>query len=407
MSDTLIIGGTTYTGVTGIKATDNNNIVQTFTKGGGGGGSVEAKDVNFIDYDGTILHSYTKTEFAALSALPANPSHDGLTAKGWNWTLANAKTYVGKYGRMNIGQMYKLTDGNTHIFITIPEGTPDNRLTFSVRFTQTVSNGVTVDWGDNSATETYSGTSAANHSHTYAQPGNYEITLDVTSGKVSFVGSSSYSIYGSTSGAQGYLTRNWINKIYFGDDVTSIGSYALRYCYALSQLIIPYGVTSIENYALAHCYSLGFLTIPDTITSFGSYVLQYCYRLANITIPNSVTSVGIGTAQYCYAFKTTNGLSHVASIRANAFDYCYGLTTAIIPDGVTSIGNQAFRNCSALSEIHVFPTTPPTLGTDVFSNSPNDLKIYVPYSANHSILTTYKSTTNWSTYASYMQEEPQ
>lgn len=36
MTDTLVIGGKTYTGVTGIKATDSNDVTQTFTKGGGG-----------------------------------------------------------------------------------------------------------------------------------------------------------------------------------------------------------------------------------------------------------------------------------------------------------------------------------------------------------------------------------
>ena len=51
-----------------------------------GGGSVSAprKDVNFYDYDGTIVASYTTAEFANISALPANPSHTGLTAQGWN-----------------------------------------------------------------------------------------------------------------------------------------------------------------------------------------------------------------------------------------------------------------------------------------------------------------------------------
>lgn len=39
MADTLIIGGRTYTGVAGFKATDDNGVVQTFTKDGGGGGS--------------------------------------------------------------------------------------------------------------------------------------------------------------------------------------------------------------------------------------------------------------------------------------------------------------------------------------------------------------------------------
>ena len=62
--------------------------------GRGGGGGAEAKQVNFIDYDGTILHAYTKEEANALAALPDNPTHDGLTAQGWNWTLAQIKAQI-------------------------------------------------------------------------------------------------------------------------------------------------------------------------------------------------------------------------------------------------------------------------------------------------------------------------
>ncbi|MBR7042325.1 MAG: hypothetical protein IKI04_02365 [Bacilli bacterium] len=53
---------------------------------------VAEKDVNFIDYDGTILYSYTAQEAQALTELPANPTHTGLTSHGWNWTLAEIKT---------------------------------------------------------------------------------------------------------------------------------------------------------------------------------------------------------------------------------------------------------------------------------------------------------------------------
>ena len=42
---------------------------------GGGGGGV---DVTFIDYDGSILYSYSLAEAQALTELPALPSHDGL-----------------------------------------------------------------------------------------------------------------------------------------------------------------------------------------------------------------------------------------------------------------------------------------------------------------------------------------
>ena len=68
-----------------------------------------ANGVNFYDYDGTVLYSYSVSEFANLSAMPANPSHAGLTAQGWNWTLVKAQAYVAKYGRLEIWQMY-ITD---------------------------------------------------------------------------------------------------------------------------------------------------------------------------------------------------------------------------------------------------------------------------------------------------------
>ena len=57
---------------------------------GGGGSSnptAAAKAVNFRDYDGTVLYSYTVDEAAALTELPALPEHSGLICQGWNWSL--------------------------------------------------------------------------------------------------------------------------------------------------------------------------------------------------------------------------------------------------------------------------------------------------------------------------------
>ena len=55
---------------------------------GGGGTAKVAKQINFIDYDGTLIESYTSSEWASVSALPSNPTHTGLTSQGWNWTKA-------------------------------------------------------------------------------------------------------------------------------------------------------------------------------------------------------------------------------------------------------------------------------------------------------------------------------
>lgn len=69
----------------------------------GSGGGSSGNDVVFYDYDGTVVQSYSANDFLALSAMPANPTHSGLTAQGWNWSLSDAKTYVQTYGKLNIG----------------------------------------------------------------------------------------------------------------------------------------------------------------------------------------------------------------------------------------------------------------------------------------------------------------
>ena len=60
--------------------------------GGGGSGGSGENDVTFYDYDGSIVTSYSAADFAALTEMPANPSHEGLTAQGWNWSLTDAQT---------------------------------------------------------------------------------------------------------------------------------------------------------------------------------------------------------------------------------------------------------------------------------------------------------------------------
>jgi len=64
---------------------------------------LENKDVNFRDYDGTLLYSYSKSDFLGLAAMPPNPEHEGLMAQGWNWTLADAQSYVNACDKLDIG----------------------------------------------------------------------------------------------------------------------------------------------------------------------------------------------------------------------------------------------------------------------------------------------------------------
>ena len=71
----------------------------------------------------------------------------------------------------------------------------------------------------------------------------------------------------------------------------------------------------------------------------------------------------------------------------------------IIPETVTSIAHTAFRYNGALREVHMLPTTPPTIYSDTFTGGPADRVYYVPYSADHSVLNAYKTANIWSTFA--------
>ena len=331
------------------------------------------KEINFLDYDGTILYSYTAAEFAALSSMPSNPTRDGLTAQGWNWSLTNAKVYVAKYRKLNIGQMYITDDGKTRIYIHLEEGRTSPVLSVCPNGT------VDIDWGDGTTHDTLTGsdtsTAVYTSAHNYAALGDYVIQLTVT-GSMGF-GSNGLLVYASGSDNRNRVYKNAIQKVELGSGFTSIGNTAFSSCYSLSSITIPDSVTSIGNTAFGSCYILSSITIPDSFTSIGNTAFVYCYSLSSITIPDSVTSIG-----------------------NTAFSSCYSLSSITIPDSVTSIGTSAFSNCYGMRyyDFSACTAIPALSNTNAFNNIPSDCQMLIP----SSLYNNWKSATNWATYASKM-----
>lgn len=393
---------------------------------GGGGGASSKKQINFIDYDGTILHSYTKSEWQNVSSLPSNPSHTGLTAQGWNWTKTQINTQLTAMPDDDVwvGQMYITDDRKTRIYIHLEEGRLHPYLGICPNGT------VVVDWGDNSATSTVTGTSATTvqyADHTYASGGDYVITLTVSSGSFAFYGTSnsSYILKKDTTNDSTIhrVYTSAVQKIELGSNamikdyafngcasltsitipytLTSIGTYAFNSCYSLVSITIPKAVTSIYAYVFYGCSSLKSITIPSGVTIIGGSSFRSCASLTSITIPSGVTSINDYAFSYCYSLTSITIPSSVTSIGAYVFYYCYPLANITIPSSVTSIGNYAFCYCYGMGECHVLSTTPFTLGIGVFSYIPSDCVIYVPSES----LEDYQTAEKWSTYASYMQGE--
>ncbi len=386
---------------------------------GGSSAPVSGKAVNFMDYDGTILHSYTLEEAQSLTELPPLPEHDGLICRGWNYTLEKVKALTRP---TNIGAMYITDDGKTRLYIRIAA---KGRMEVPIYFGQSVDGGVTIDWGDGSPTETKAGTSASEIKHTYADIGDYVITLAPADGcTLEMVGSSSYCIMGSTNndykvfcnmlqkceigrsvtriGDSTFSSCNRLASITIPDGVTSIGNSTFQYCNSLASITIPDGVTRIgdstfsscnrlasitipdsvtriSNSAFSSCNSLASITIPDSVTSIGNSTFSSCYSLASITIPDGVTSIGNSTFSSCYSLASITIPDSVTSIGDSMFRNCDSLASITIPDSVTSIGNSTFSSCYSLAEVE-FSGTPTTIASNAFSSSTMITTIRVPWS---------------------------
>lgn len=383
--------------------------------GGGSAASVPWNDVTFIDYDGTVLYSYTLEEAQKLTELPPLPTQTGLICQEWNWSLEDIKA---QNGPVIVGATYITDDGKTRIYITLHEGRTSPMLGLGVDGT------VTVDWGDGTEPDVLTGTSTSTVKwtprHNYAEPGDYVISLSVE-GTARLTGndtSEHYSHilrYTSTADARNRVYNSAVKKIELGGDTVSIDNYAFNYCinlssitvpnhisfgnigtfakcYSLKHITVPSGQTNIAIDVFNSCYNLASVSLPSSVKSIGNQAFQYCYNLASVTIPN-ITRIGNNAFSYCYALKSIAIPYGVTSTGKNAFDrcytlesvtipnsvteiadttfqYCYSITSIVIPNSVTTISQYAFRYCYSLSSVTI-PNSVTTIGNEAFCNCPS------------------------------------
>lgn len=426
----LEVGGATVEGTAAI-----------FDEGGGAYSGREdltyPKDVDFIDFDGRLLYSYSASEFLTLTELPANPTYSGLTAQGWNWTLANAKEFVGKYGGLVVGQNYTTSNGRTRVYIDIPEYPVGKDTVFTIVLTSTEASSPKIYWGDGEESVWNVGANTnGSMAHTYAAPGKYVIEIEVLSGTISRLGRTAAS---SSLAGSNRIVASWVTKIEVGNNVTGIAQNFCKYMCNLETVSLPITVMSIADYdeQLFERSELQAIVFPINMTS-NRYRAMFLSdnNLKYVAIPKGMHNFHMGTypihlrkftMDSMEPYRGTSNTVKLYDVPTVTHFILGGTYTNIvtdtcrnsyvrklfIPSSVTSIAATAFAYNYYLEEVHLYPTTPPTLAnTNAFINC-GDSSItgscifYVPYSEDHSILEAYQTATNWSTYADKMQEEPQ
>lgn len=369
---------------------------------GGETPEAELKDVNFYDdWVGRRIYSYTAAEFLALSAMPANPSHAGAEAKGWNWTLADAQAYVTAYGGLEIGQMYDLDDedgAKARIYVTVEAGDTLDLL---------ISGSTTVDWGDGSARESFSYSAF----HDYSAAGNYCIKmLAVCNLNGAYISNHNVNFVGGWAQSPGSTKGNSVTRVELGSGMGIYGSTALQGLGMMETLILPYDLS--ESRSVCNDQRLKGLTLPSGLTTWGTYLysynssmqyfscgkdlagtgqaarFNYCGALQRLTLPDGATalpgcrearslnavigkatSVAPGTYAFAYSgLEYTPDTSLLATIPTYFMDNCSALRKIRLTGANKSVARNAFSYCDCATEV-IIDAKLTLSGASVFRNN--------------------------------------
>ena len=309
--------------------------------------------VTYIDYDGTVIATYTKEEFAELSAHPANPTHSGLTAQGWNWTLADAQAFVAAEGGLIIGQNYVTDDGKTRIYITIENGISLDSYTYTI-YGKTVSAqsaDIIINWGDGNTTTYPVTTSYQAFKHTYTSSGDYIIQIYSEYQYTLSQSSSTGNLFSTSLAATSDRVKsNSVKKVELGLNYV-LNTYIFNYCGFMETITIPQGVMSVLNDgAFANCNSLKAVVIPQGVTSIGASFLSNCYSLLYLSIPNTVTTIATLAFANCRTLQTIIFPYNITTLTFT-MQNCYNLLYVILPKNILTISGGLFSGCASLTMV--------------------------------------------------------
>jgi hypothetical protein len=353
---------------------------------------VEEKDINFYDYDGTLLFSYTIPEAQALTELPTPKGHSGLIFDGWNWDYEDV---IALDYPMDIGAMYRTDDGKTRLYINvITRAAMDVPLYFS----QSVDRGVVIDWGDGTSNETIEGTGYLSITHHYNDVGEYCISLDVVEGCLLTLGSNqaNVSILGLVRSSSPLTYATYLDKVELGYRVAFTGN-TFKYS-LLTSIAIPKDCGFSSSSAFYGVSRLKALVLPRVEGGSGTNQFTNAYSIRYALLPKITNNSG-GIANNCENLKHIRLADSIKVLSPNSLRGCYSISGVLIPSSLTALDAYAIYSMYSLRllDFRRCKQIPINKGNN---DIPSDTIVVVP----DELYDEWKIATNWSGVASQIMK---
>jgi len=257
--------------------------------------------------------------------------------------------------------------GATKINITIPA---DN-YPIEVTYTQSATQGVLVDWGDNTvpASSTIAGLKQrVTIAHTYEKAGNYIISFACNTGRYLF----GYNIEHSAIMPTSVITNidfSWdvaytnifafneasIETLVLTDYMSKVAEGCFYNCEKLTSISIPQNIYVIEQDAFHNCANLvGEITLPRRLTEIGSSAFRGCEKLTKINIPNTTSAIGEYAFADCKALTGLEIPQALTTISNGLLCGCSQITSLLVPENIVKLGTTCFAACDNLSKVILY-----------------------------------------------------
>ena len=383
--------------------------------------SPKESDINFWDYDGTLLYSWTLAELTTKTELPPLPSHDGLICQGWNWTLADIKD-AGR--ELDIGALYITDDGKTRLYVDVDTEMWDD---FELSYWRSTNDAVTVNWGDGGVAEVSQTSGWVTLRHVYESSGAYMITLAIS-------GSATILFNHPLSEGEDYVSRariGMLTKVELGANV-KISYFAFGMAVKMQTFTAPMGTIFDGSRIFEQCTALrAFIApavLPGTQTFYNATTIRIVSTVKGNVMGQSFVNTAI-TRLNCDLTVANQAQAlervHIKAVNGQVGDFssCRSLLEVTIPADATTFvaaafrGDNALRRVTCLGNIASIPaqvfqrcyslrfvdfthcTAVPTLANvNAFDQTHAQLEIRVPAS----LADAWKAATNWSSLADHI-----